>query len=238
MPSRSVLVAKRLLDVVGASVGLALTVPLYPFIALAIRRDGPGPIFFSQTRAGQLRDGEGLKFDVFTIYKFRTMRVDAEAKTGAVIASQNDPRVTRIGRILRSTRLDELPQLWNVLKGDMSLVGPRPERPEILETLAAAIPFFEERMREVRPGLTGLAQVSLGYTGRHDPDSPIAAFANDLTNPFELEEADGALADDMRVKLLYDVAYSAALEDFPTFLRTELSIILRTPLMMIARKGQ
>ncbi|MGZ5970939.1 MAG: sugar transferase, partial [Polyangiales bacterium] len=169
---------------------------------------------------------------------FRTMQVNAEAKTGAVVASQNDPRVTRVGRILRSTRLDELPQLWNVLVGDMSLVGPRPERPELLETLAAAIPFFEERMREVRPGLTGMAQVSLGYTGHAMPGSEIADFEKGLTNPFDLEGAEGALADDMRVKLLYDVAYSAALEDFGTFLRTELAIILRTPLMMIARKGQ
>jgi lipopolysaccharide/colanic/teichoic acid biosynthesis glycosyltransferase len=238
VPSTSVRIAKRLIDVVGASVGLAMTVPLYPFIALAIRSDGPGPIFFAQTRAGQLLDGKGLQFETFTIYKFRTMQVDAEAKTGAVVASANDPRVTRVGRILRSTRLDELPQLWNVLRGDMSLVGPRPERPELLETLAAAIPFFEERMREVRPGLTGMAQVSLGYTGAFMPGSEIASFDRDLTNPFDLEGAEGALADDMRVKLLYDVAYSASLEDFSTFLRTELMIILRTPLMMLARKGQ
>ena len=238
MPTRSVRIAKRLIDVVGASVGLALTVPLYPFIALAIRRDGPGPIFFSQRRAGELQEGDELKFDVFTIHKFRTMRVDAEAMTGAVIASQDDPRVTRMGRFLRRSRLDELPQLWNVLRGDMSLVGPRPERPEILETLTAAIPFFEERMRGVRPGLTGLAQVSLGYTGRWLDGSPIADYAKDLTNPFGVEEAEGALADDMRIKLLYDLAYSATLEDFPSFLKTELTIIVRTPLMMLMRKGQ
>lgn len=237
MPRPSVRIAKRLIDVVGASVGLALTAPLFPVIAAAIRRDGPGPIFFAQERAGELLEGEGLQFETFTIYKFRTMRVDAEKLTGAVIASENDPRVTPVGRFLRSSRLDELPQLWNVLRGDISLVGPRPERPEILQTLAAAIPFFEERMRGVRPGLTGLAQISLGYTGRADDDSPIAPFAKDLTNPFEIEDAEGALADDMRVKLLYDLAYSAALEDFGTFLVTELSIIFRTPLMMIARRG-
>ncbi len=238
MPSRSVLAAKRLIDLVGSAIGLAVTLPLYPVIALAIRVDSPGPIFFSQRRAGQFLETGGLRFEVFTIYKFRTMSVDAEAKTGAVVASANDPRVTRVGRILRSTRLDELPQLFNVLRGDMSLVGPRPERPELLETFTAAIPFFEERMRAVRPGLTGLAQVSLGYTGNFTPDSPVAAFDRDLTNPFDLEGADGALADDMRVKLLYDVAYSAALEDFASFLRTELSIILKTPLVMLSRKGQ
>ncbi len=229
---------KRLIDVVGASVGLGLTLPIFPLIALAIRSDGPGPIFFTQRRAGQLHDGARLQFDVFDVYKFRTMQVDAEAKTGAVLASENDPRVTRVGRFLRATRLDELPQLWNVLRGDMSLVGPRPERPELLETLAAAIPFFEERMRAVRPGLTGMAQVSLGYTGRSMPGSAISAFDADLTNPFDLDAAEGAIADDMRVKLLYDLAYSAALEDFGTFIVTELSIILRTPLMMLARKGQ
>lgn len=238
MPSRSVKLAKRVIDVVGASVGLALTLPPYPIIAIAIRRDGPGPIFFSQIRAGELLDGPELKFDTFTIYKFRTMGVDAEKHTGAVIASQNDPRVTRIGRFLRASRLDELPQLWNVLRGDISLVGPRPERPEILETLAAAIPFFEERMRGVRPGLTGLAQVSLGYTGAASPDSPIVEFAQDLVNPFEVDGAEGALADDMRMKLLYDLAYSASLEDFRSFITTELSIIFRTPIMMIMRKGQ
>ena len=93
------------------------------------------------------------------------MRQDAEKHTGAVLASKDDPRITRIGNLLRKTRLDELPQLWNVLVGEMSLVGPRPERPELLVDLALAIPFFEERMRDVKPGITGLAQISLGYTG-------------------------------------------------------------------------
>ena len=138
------------------------------------------------------------------------MRVDAEKLTGAILAQENDPRITRVGRFLRKTRLDELPQFWNVLKGEMSLVGPRPERPELLVNLALAIPFFEERMRDIKPGITGLAQISLGYTGRAPEHSEVAAFEATLTNPFGLEEAEGAEADDMRMKLLFDLAYSAA----------------------------
>src|SRR5207244_4789348 len=138
--------------------------------------------------------------------KFRTMRLDAEKVSGPVLAQTGDPRVTRIGRFLRRTRLDELPQFWNVLSGEMSLVGPRPERPELLSNLALAIPFFEERMRNVKPGITGLAQISLGYSGRAPDGSPIAQFKEQLTNPFKLEGADDAEADDMRMKMLFDLA--------------------------------
>ena len=166
------------------------------------------------------------------------MRVDAEKLTGAVLAQENDPRVTRVGRFLRKTRLDELPQFWNVLRGEMSLVGPRPERPELLVNLALAIPFFEERMRDIKPGITGLAQVSLGYSGRAPKESEVAAFEATLTNPFGLEEAEGAEADDMRMKLLFDLAYSAALESLSTYLRTELSVIVKTPLVMVLGLGR
>jgi lipopolysaccharide/colanic/teichoic acid biosynthesis glycosyltransferase len=155
-----------------------------------------------------------------------------------VLASEADPRVTRVGRFLRKTRLDELPQLWNVLRGDMSLVGPRPERPELFENLALAIPFFEERMRDVRPGITGLAQISLGYTGRPPAGSEIAKVGDALVNPFGLPEAEGALADDMRLKLLFDLAYVSALEKFWTFLMFELSIIVKTPLVMLRGIGR
>src|SRR3954447_6581306 len=162
--------------------GLAMTLPLYPVIGAAIYLDSPGPIFYKQRRAGKLVDAPGadgqtpFHFDEFDMWKFRTMRTDAEKVTGAVLAQEGDPRVTRIGRILRKTRLDELPQFWNVLRGEMSLVGPRPERPELLHNLALAIPFFEERMRNVKPGITGLAQVSLGYSGRAPDGSPVQAF--------------------------------------------------------------
>jgi lipopolysaccharide/colanic/teichoic acid biosynthesis glycosyltransferase len=235
-------ILKRAIDVAAASVGLAITLPLFPALALAIVIDSKGPVFYAQRRAGTLlgsdRLGRALRFDQFTMLKFRTMRVDAEKGTGAVLAEENDPRVTRLGRLLRKSRLDELPQLLNVLIGQMSLVGPRPERPELIELLAEAIPFFEERMRGVKPGLTGLAQISLGYTGRPPPGSPLLALADGLVNPYHLEGAEGALADDMRMKLLYDMAYAATLEDLRAFLRTELGIIFATPYTMLAGLGR
>ena len=232
------------MDVVAASIGLGLTLPLFPIVAAVIKLDSPGPVFFRQRRAKTLmspqpgdRPGR-VRCEEFDILKFRTMGTDAEKRTGAVFAEKDDPRVTRVGRFLRRSRLDELPQLWNVLKGDMSLIGPRPERPEILRDLALAIPYFEERMHDVKPGLTGLAQVRLGYTGAIPEDDPLHALKRTLENPFGVEGAEGALADDLRAKLLWDMAYSAALERFSTFVRTELSILLRTPVVMLRRSGQ
>lgn len=232
---------KRALDLASSVTGLAMTLPFYPLIAVAIYLESPGPIFYRQRRVARLKrsagGGKHLDLEEFEILKFRTMRVDAE-KDGARFASKNDSRVTRVGRFLRKTRIDELPQLINVLFGEMSLVGPRPERPEILRQLALTIPFFEERTRGVKPGLTGLAQVSLSYTGAADPKSELASFLADLTNPFDLPEAEGALADDLRLKLLYDLAYCASLEDLRSFLRTELEVLLKTPLVMLKGSGQ
>jgi len=240
----AVRVTKRAIDLVASAIGLAVTVPLYPFIAAAIYAESPGPIFYKQRRAGMLKGTEvrdGVTYPVFEEFhmrKFRSMRVDAEKFTGAVIAQENDPRITKVGKFLRKTRIDEFPQLWNVFVGEMSLVGPRPERPELLVNLALAIPFFEERMRDIKPGITGLAQVSLGYSGRAPDGSEISAFEGTLLNPFELEETEGAEADDMRMKLLFDLAYAASLEHISTFLETELKVIFKTPLVMVLGMGR
>jgi lipopolysaccharide/colanic/teichoic acid biosynthesis glycosyltransferase len=229
------------LDIAFASAGLLLLALVLPALSLLIYLDSPGPIFYRQKRASVLKGWTGngtCSFAPFWMLKLRTMRVDAEVGTGAVLAEENDPRITRVGRFLRRSRLDELPQLWNVLKGEMSLVGPRPERPELLENLTLAIPFFEERMRDCRPGITGLAQVSLTYSGGAPAGSPVAALANSLTNPYGFEEARGALADDMRTKLLFDLAYVAALERFSTYIVMELWIIVQTPLIMLRGLGR
>jgi sugar transferase (PEP-CTERM system associated) len=163
---------RRGLSFIISLVGLILALPLFPFIILAIRLDSKGPVFYTQTRVG--KNGR-----LFKVVKFRTMREDAEAANGAQWAGNNDPRVTRIGKFLRTSRLDEIPQLWCVLKGDMAFVGPRPERPEFIEMLSKQIPFYGVR-HMVRPGLTGWAQVKYKY---------------------------GSTVEDAREKLQYDLFY-------------------------------
>jgi sugar transferase (PEP-CTERM system associated) len=152
---RLVLGAKRALDIVVAALGMIVTAPVMALVILIMMRVSPGPIFYHQRRVG--KDGR-----IFNIHKFRSMNVDAEATTGAVWSSAGDPRVTPLGRFLRRTRIDELPQLWNILRGEMSIVGPRPERPEFVADLSERIPFYGQR-HVVRPGLTGWAQIRHQY---------------------------------------------------------------------------
>jgi len=171
--SRWRLAGKRMFDASAAAVGLVLAAPLMLIAAVLVKATSPGPVIYRQRRVGL--QGRGL-----TIYKFRSMREDAEDRTGAVWARPGaDPRTTRVGRWLRRTRVDELPQLWNMLRGDMSLVGPRPERPEFVEGLTRDIPYYGQR-HVVRPGLTGWAQVRYSY---------------------------GASAEDAMQKLQYDLYY-------------------------------
>ena len=146
---------QTLYSFVIALVGFFLAIPILLATALAVRVTSPGPVLFKQKRVG-------LNGKTFTLYKFRSMAVDAEAKTGAVWAKKNDPRVTKIGGFLRKTRLDELPQLMNVLRGDMAVVGPRPERPEFVSVLSEQIPFYRQR-HAVKPGVTGWAQINYKY---------------------------------------------------------------------------
>jgi lipopolysaccharide/colanic/teichoic acid biosynthesis glycosyltransferase len=165
---------KRVADLLAALVLLVLTAPLVLLSMLLIRLTSRGPALYTQTRVGR----GGVPF---TIYKLRTMVHRCESLTGALWSVPGDPRVTPLGRILRRTHLDELPQLWNVLRGDMSLVGPRPERPEFVPQLEQAIPHYRARLA-VRPGVTGLAQVQL------PPDTDL---------------------DSVRLKLAYDLYYAA-----------------------------
>jgi len=184
--TESTRLAKRITDILVSASLLVILSPLLLLVAIMVKLTSPGPIIFKQTRVGlnlrrrqqdrrQLnllrvfnrrnpppdRRGRFQYGKLFVLYKFRTMRTDAE-RAGPQFAVQNDPRVTPIGRFMRRTRLDELPQLWNVLRGEMSLVGPRPERPEFIEKLSAEIPDYLQRLG-LKPGLTGVAQVVNGY---------------------------------------------------------------------------
>ena len=166
---------KRVLDVVLALLALVALLPVFVMVAIAVRLDSRGPVLYAQERVGmERRRGRGptpirgnRRKSVsygrpFTIYKFRSMVSDAEKLTGPVWAKEQDPRATRVGRFLRKSHLDEIPQLLNVLRGDMSMVGPRPERPQIFGDLVAQIPEYKLRCRTL-PGITGIAQIKNGY---------------------------------------------------------------------------
>jgi exopolysaccharide biosynthesis polyprenyl glycosylphosphotransferase len=148
-------VIRRGVEIVIASVAAVAAAPLMLLVAAAVKLDSPGPVFYRQVRVGE----GGRRF---TIVKFRSMRTDAEASGAPQWASERDPRVTRVGAFIRRFRIDELPQLWNVLAGEMALVGPRPERPELVAEIARQLPFYEPR-HLVRPGITGWAQVYAPY---------------------------------------------------------------------------
>ena len=187
-------VSRRTLDVIGSLMLLAFTFPLLLLVAFLIKVDSTGPVLYRQSRVG-------LHGRIFTILKFRSMRVDAEA-AGPRWATDRDPRMTRIGAFIRATRLDEVPQLLNVLRGEMSLVGPRPERPHFVQQLAAIIPRYNERTH-VLPGITGWAQINYPY---------------------------GASVEDARAKLAFDLFYinnRALLLDLRILLRTIPVVLFR-----------
>jgi sugar transferase (PEP-CTERM system associated) len=154
-PRLQAIAFQKIYSLVLGVVGAILTLPLMALAALAVRLSSNGPILYRQRRVGL--DGR-----IFKLYKFRSMYVDAEARTGAVWAKKDDPRITPVGRWLRRLRLDELPQFWNVIRGDMTIVGPRPERPEFVELLAQQIPYYRQRLA-VKPGITGWAQINHKY---------------------------------------------------------------------------
>jgi lipopolysaccharide/colanic/teichoic acid biosynthesis glycosyltransferase len=186
---------KRIADIVASIFGILITAVMYPFVAILIKLDSSGPVLYRQVRLG----ANGREF---SLVKFRTMIQDAEAGGEAVWASENDPRITRVGRIIRGLYIDEFPQWWNVAKGDMSVVGPRPERPELVELITEKYPRFVKRL-DAKPGITGLAQTEYRY-------------ANSVT--------------DSRHKLAYDRKYiseaSLAL-DFWIVLRTFRRVVTR-----------
>ena len=197
---------KWIMDKLGALVGISILIIMFPWIALLIKRSSPGPIFYKQLRVGQQ---SATQTHLFYLYKFRTMKVGAD-KSKSKWTKENDSRIYPFGSFLRKTHLDELPQFINVLKGDMSLIGPRPELPSLYLYIEKNIPFYTERLYEILPGLTGLAQISQG------PDRTI---------------------EDVRNKVTYDHAYAIHLTKPLIWLRLELRILLKTIQIVLLGKG-
>jgi lipopolysaccharide/colanic/teichoic acid biosynthesis glycosyltransferase len=228
VPRKSVILYKRLVDIIIGFSGMTILTLLFPIIALAIKIDSKGPVLYKQARVGKNRrdkerrssaPGKILPINdkrknthdrrrkdycgnVFTMYKFRTMKVNAE-ENGPQLCSEgfNDPRITKVGSWLRFLHMDELPQFWNILIGEMSLMGPRPERPFFAEKYINEIPYYLERMRFVKPGLTGLAQITLGY------DKSLQT---------------------VTYKYYYDLTYRIAMTSFSSWIRMESWIFLNT----------
>ena len=198
---------KRVIELGVATILLIGFAPLLLIFALIVKMDSSGPVLFTQQRIGFSNE---LFVEFFTIYKLRTMVIDAEKHRGAVLATANDARITKIGHFLRKSRFDELPQLYNVLRGDMSLIGPRPERPEFYLQLENDIPFFAERTFLVQPGITGLAQVNQGYD---------------------------TCLEDVRTKVGYDHRYALALFCPLDWIIMDIHIAMKTIIVMIAGRG-
>ena len=203
----SVRIGKRIFDLAGAMVLLTVLAIVFIPVAIAIRLEGRGPIFYRQLRVGQMLPDRTMLFELI---KFRTMRTDAE-RHGAAWATKGDSRITRVGNFLRKSRLDELPQAINILRGEMSLIGPRPERPVFFSKLENSIPLYIERTYGILPGITGLAQVNQGY------DETI---------------------EDVREKVGWDHAYALHLDSVWNWLKADIPIALATVGVMAGRKGQ
>ncbi|SFB89094.1 sugar transferase [Pseudoalteromonas denitrificans] len=203
-----VTIAKRTIDIFGSIIGLTLSIPIMMIAGAAIKLSSKGPIFYHQQRVGKFEEDFVA---LFNVYKLRTMVDNAEKKNGAVWASKEDPRITKVGLFLRKTRIDELPQFFNVLKGEMSLIGPRPERPVFYGKLESGIPFYSQRTFGVKPGISGLAQVMNGY--------------------------DETL-EDVKSKIAWDYAYVLSLCSFTQWLQMECNILVRTVYIVITGKGQ